>query len=68
PVPARSYDPTDPMQTPLNPQVLKECCACPETKSKRDNSFLGHDEEEAGEKCRELVQRHMYMRGLRFNL
>ncbi|KAI0314501.1 cytochrome C oxidase copper chaperone-domain-containing protein [Amylostereum chailletii] len=69
PVPARAYDPTDPKQNPLNPQGLKPCCACPETKSKRDDCFLAHDGEEAGEKCRELVQRHIAcMRGLGFNL
>ena len=35
------------------------CCACPETKSARDDCFLNTDAGEADEKCKELVQRHI---------
>ncbi|KII89375.1 hypothetical protein PLICRDRAFT_108989, partial [Plicaturopsis crispa FD-325 SS-3] len=52
-------DPTDPKVNPLNPQGLKPCCACPETKSARDDCFLNADPAHADEKCRELVQRHV---------
>ncbi|OSX64890.1 hypothetical protein POSPLADRAFT_1135962, partial [Postia placenta MAD-698-R-SB12] len=62
-------DPTDPKQNPLNPQGLKPCCACPETKSVRDDCFLKYDSSEADEKCRELVQRHIAcMRGYGFKI
>ncbi|KAG9318078.1 hypothetical protein JVU11DRAFT_143 [Chiua virens] len=38
--PSEKYDPTNPKMNPLNPQGLKPCCACPETKSARDACFL----------------------------
>ncbi|KIY48242.1 hypothetical protein FISHEDRAFT_43798, partial [Fistulina hepatica ATCC 64428] len=61
-------DPTDPTQNPLNPKGLKPCCACPETKSARDECFL-HAGTEADEKCKELVQSHLAcMRGLGFQV
>ncbi|KAI0035019.1 cytochrome C oxidase copper chaperone-domain-containing protein [Vararia minispora EC-137] len=67
--PKGKYDPTDPKQNPLNPQGLKPCCACPETKSKRDECFLKHDGDDADEACREVVQAHLAcMRNLGFNL
>ncbi|KAI0668386.1 cytochrome C oxidase copper chaperone-domain-containing protein, partial [Trametes maxima] len=67
--PACPYDPTDPKQNPLNPQGLKPCCACPETKAARDDCFLKTDTAVADEKCRELVQRHVAcMRSLGFKL
>lgn len=56
---AKPFDPTDPKQNPLNPQGLKPCCACPQTKSARDDCFLKHDSSEATEKCKELVQAHI---------
>ncbi|EIW60946.1 copper metallochaperone COX17 [Trametes versicolor FP-101664 SS1] len=71
PAPAapEKFDPTDPKQNPLNPKGLKPCCACPETKSARDDCFLKTDGAEADEKCRELVQRHIAcMRGLGFKV
>ena len=37
----------------------RRCCACPETKSARDDCFLNTDAGEADEKCKELVQRHI---------
>lgn len=37
---------------------LTRCCACPETKSARDDCFLRSSPEEAGDKCRELVEAH----------
>ncbi|ORY25253.1 cytochrome C oxidase copper chaperone-domain-containing protein [Naematelia encephala] len=43
---------------PLNPQGLKPCCACPETKSKRDDCFLKFPAEEATDQCKQLVQAH----------
>lgn len=63
------YDPTDPKQNPLNPQGLKPCCACPKTKSARDDCFLKFDGSEADEKCKALVQEHLAcMRGLGFKI
>ncbi|KAI0300698.1 cytochrome C oxidase copper chaperone-domain-containing protein, partial [Multifurca ochricompacta] len=60
PPPAKvPYDPTDPKQNPLNPQGLKPCCACPQTKSARDDCFLKFDSSEADEKCKALVQGHL---------
>ncbi|KIO19961.1 hypothetical protein M407DRAFT_246005 [Tulasnella calospora MUT 4182] len=44
---------------PLNPQGLKPCCACPETKSARDACFLKFDTAEADEKCKWLVKAHI---------
>ncbi|KAF5373149.1 hypothetical protein D9758_001790 [Tetrapyrgos nigripes] len=62
------YDPTNPKMNPLNPQGLKPCCACPQTKSARDDCFLKYGPE-ADEKCKELVQNHITcMRNLGFNL
>ncbi|KZV63851.1 hypothetical protein PENSPDRAFT_197635 [Peniophora sp. CONT] len=63
------YDPTDPKQNPLNPKGLKPCCACPDTKSKRDACFLEHDGDNASQACQEVVQAHLTcMRNLGFNL
>ncbi|CCA71489.1 hypothetical protein PIIN_05426 [Serendipita indica DSM 11827] len=54
---------------PLNPNNLKPCCACPETKSARDDCFLKTDAAVADEKCKELVQKHIAcMRGYGFNV
>ncbi|KAK0222041.1 cytochrome C oxidase copper chaperone-domain-containing protein [Armillaria fumosa] len=67
PVPTK-FDPTDPKMNPLNPQGLKPCCACPQTKSARDDCFL-HAGVEADEKCKELVASHIAcMRGLGFKV
>ncbi|KAK0523774.1 hypothetical protein OC842_006035 [Tilletia horrida] len=47
--------------TELNPTGIKPCCACPETKSARDECFLrhgGYDGEAAEEKCKDLVAAH----------
>ncbi|KAI0692222.1 cytochrome C oxidase copper chaperone-domain-containing protein [Cytidiella melzeri] len=70
PVPdSKPFDPTDPKQNPLNPKGLKPCCACPETKSKRDDCFLNFDSSESSEKCKELVQAHIAcMRGYGFKV
>ncbi|KAJ7126630.1 cytochrome C oxidase copper chaperone-domain-containing protein [Mycena crocata] len=63
------YDPTNPKVNPLNPQGLKPCCACPETKSARDDCFLNTSTTEADDKCKELVQNHLAcMRSLGFKL
>ncbi|KIL68501.1 hypothetical protein M378DRAFT_158302 [Amanita muscaria Koide BX008] len=65
----KPIDPTDPKQNPLNPKGLKPCCACPQTKSTRDDCFLKYDKPEADEKCKELVQNHIAcMRGLGFKV
>lgn len=69
PAPSKPFDPTDPKQNPLNPQGLKSCCACPQTKSARDDCFLKFDSSEADEKCKDLVQQHLAcMRGLGFKI
>ncbi|KAL4246146.1 COX17 family protein [Abortiporus biennis] len=65
----KPFDATDPKQNPLNPKGLKPCCACPETKSARDDCFLKYDNSEAPEKCKELVQKHIAcMRGYGFKV
>ncbi|KAK7030615.1 COX17-domain-containing protein [Favolaschia claudopus] len=64
------YDPTNPKLNPLNPQGLKPCCACPETKSARDDCFLNaSSSSEADDKCKLLVENHLAcMRSLGFKL
>ncbi|KAH8100233.1 cytochrome C oxidase copper chaperone-domain-containing protein [Cristinia sonorae] len=65
----KPFDPTDPKQNPLNPEGLKPCCACPKTKSLRDDCFLKNDASVADEKCKELVQAHIAcMRGYGFKV
>ncbi|KZP05261.1 hypothetical protein FIBSPDRAFT_1054178 [Athelia psychrophila] len=54
----KPYSPSDPKQNPLNPKGLKPCCACPETKSARDNCFM-QEGAEADEKCKDLVKQHV---------
>ncbi|KAF7289509.1 SNF2 family helicase [Mycena chlorophos] len=67
--PPTPYDPTDPKMNPLNPKGLKPCCACPETKSARDDCFLTSANGEADEKCKQLVESHLAcMRQLGFKL
>ncbi|KZT59793.1 cytochrome C oxidase copper chaperone [Calocera cornea HHB12733] len=57
------------LTNPLNPEGLKPCCACPETKSARDECFLRTDSGEASEACKNLVQAHIAcMRGYGFNI
>ncbi|KAL7419758.1 hypothetical protein Q5752_005674 [Cryptotrichosporon argae] len=54
---------------PLNPQGLKPCCACPETKSKRDDCFLRFSSDEAPVKCEQLIEAHKAcMRGYGFKV
>lgn len=58
--------------TELNPHGIKPCCACPETKIKRDECFFrfGHAEgEEGATNCKELVEEHRRcMKSLGFNI
>ncbi|KAH7108320.1 cytochrome C oxidase copper chaperone-domain-containing protein [Auriculariales sp. MPI-PUGE-AT-0066] len=62
------YNPADPAQNPLNPKGLKPCCACPETKSVRDECFLNNGDA-ADDKCRDLVAAHKAcMAGYGFNV
>ncbi|TFK45641.1 hypothetical protein OE88DRAFT_1111325 [Heliocybe sulcata] len=64
----KPYDPTDPKVNPLNPEGLKPCCACPQTKSSRDECYMRYGAE-ADEKCKDLVQQHITcMRNLGFRL
>ncbi|KAH8114110.1 cytochrome C oxidase copper chaperone-domain-containing protein [Phellopilus nigrolimitatus] len=59
--------PTPAPANPLNPQGLKPCCACPETKAARDACFFNTDPDAADERCRELVAAHVRcMRGYGF--
>ncbi|GAA96694.1 uncharacterized protein L969DRAFT_20038 [Mixia osmundae IAM 14324] len=48
--------------TPLNPQGIKPCCACPETKKPRDDCFLRNGPPEPGSRaeqaCQELIAQH----------
>ncbi|KAJ7592679.1 cytochrome C oxidase copper chaperone-domain-containing protein, partial [Mycena floridula] len=65
----KPYDPTDPKVNPLNPKGLKPCCACPQTKSARDDCFLKFGTEDGEEKCKEVVQSHLAcMRSLGFKI
>ncbi|RDB24154.1 Cytochrome c oxidase copper chaperone [Hypsizygus marmoreus] len=69
PEPAKPFDPTDPKQNPLNPKGLKPCCACPQTKSARDDCFLKFEPSEANENCKEVVANHLAcMRDLGFKI
>ncbi|ORX36415.1 cytochrome C oxidase copper chaperone-domain-containing protein [Kockovaella imperatae] len=49
---------SEPRSNPLNPNNVKPCCACPETKEQRDKCFFNNSPEEAGDKCRALVEAH----------
>ncbi|WWC68950.1 uncharacterized protein I206_102886 [Kwoniella pini CBS 10737] len=54
---------------PLNPQGLKPCCACPETKSKRDDCFIKSPAGEGDVNCREFIEAHKAcMRGYGFKV
>ncbi|KAJ3510207.1 hypothetical protein NLJ89_g4812 [Agrocybe chaxingu] len=65
----KPYDPTDPKMNPLNPQGLKPCCACPQTKSARDDCFLKYDPSEAESKCKQELANHVAcMRSLGFKV
>ncbi|CEL54513.1 hypothetical protein RSOLAG1IB_07116 [Rhizoctonia solani AG-1 IB] len=58
-----------PPKNPLNPQGLKPCCACPQTKSERDDCFLRYDPSEAPSKCADVLQKHIAcMRSYGFNV
>lgn len=47
----------------------RRCCACPETKSARDECFLRTAPEEADVKCGELLEAHKTcMRGFGFKV
>ncbi|CDZ97286.1 cox17-domain-containing protein [Phaffia rhodozyma] len=43
--------------TELNPEGLKPCCACPDTKSARDQCFMGSEKPEI--ECKQLVEAHI---------
>ncbi|GAA5966324.1 hypothetical protein JCM3765_005258 [Sporobolomyces pararoseus] len=72
--PLTNSESANPTLNPLNPEGLKPCCACPETKKKRDDCFLkfgSNADEGAGsqDKCKEIVQEHLKcMRSLGFNV
>ncbi|KAF8321788.1 hypothetical protein DL93DRAFT_1467868 [Clavulina sp. PMI_390] len=54
---------------PLNPTGVKACCACPETKSARDECFMKNDPSAATEACRDLVAKHIAcMKGYGFTV
>jgi len=49
--------------------LVFRCCACPETKSARDECFLNNDPDTAQEACAELVKKHVEcMRGYGFKI
>ncbi|KJA15938.1 hypothetical protein HYPSUDRAFT_47874 [Hypholoma sublateritium FD-334 SS-4] len=65
----KPYNPSDPKQNPLNPKGLKPCCACPQTKSARDDCFLRYDPDEAEGKCKQELSEHIAcMRSLGFKV
>ncbi|CAK9786720.1 unnamed protein product [Cutaneotrichosporon oleaginosum] len=54
---------------PLNPKGLKPCCACPVTKSARDDCFIKYNSDEAAIKCADLIDQHKAcMRGYGFKV
>ncbi|KAL5528015.1 hypothetical protein ACEPAF_7151 [Sanghuangporus sanghuang] len=54
---------------PLNPQGIKPCCACPDTKRARDECYMQNDADVANEKCKALVAAHVQcMRGYGFEV
>ncbi|KAI5453471.1 hypothetical protein NCC49_005946 [Naganishia albida] len=60
---------SNPNVNPLNPEGLKPCCACPATKSLRDDCFLKTNPDTAQEDCREFIEKHKEcMRGYGFKV
>ncbi|KAK8861312.1 hypothetical protein IAR55_002131 [Kwoniella newhampshirensis] len=54
---------------PLNPQGLKPCCACPETKQARDDCFIRSSPGEGDENCKAFIEAHKAcMRGYGFKV
>ncbi|ODO06240.1 cytochrome c oxidase assembly protein subunit 17 [Cryptococcus wingfieldii CBS 7118] len=54
---------------PLNPKGLKPCCACPETKSARDDCFIKSAPGEGDIACKDLIEAHKAcMRGYGFKV
>ncbi|KAI5475385.1 cytochrome c oxidase copper chaperone [Pseudohyphozyma bogoriensis] len=74
PLPLSNKDAANPALNPLNPEGLKPCCACPETKKARDDCFLlyGSNADEgsnSSDKCKAIVDEHLKcMRSLGFNV
>ncbi|GAA5875615.1 hypothetical protein JCM16303_000683 [Sporobolomyces ruberrimus] len=72
--PLTGSESANPKLNPLNPEGLKPCCACPETKKLRDDCFLkfGSNADEGNDsqdKCRQIVEDHKNcMRSLGFNV
>ncbi|BGP22540.1 cytochromec oxidase copper chaperone [Rhodotorula toruloides] len=72
--PLTNSEAADPKLNPRNPEGLKPCCACPETKKARDDCFLLHgsnadSSSDSQDKCREIVAQHRAcMRKLGFNV
>ncbi|OWZ64371.1 hypothetical protein AYX14_03980 [Cryptococcus neoformans] len=54
---------------PLNPNNLKPCCACPETKQARDDCFIKSAPGEGETNCRDFIEAHKAcMRGYGFKV
>lgn len=69
PVVVHNFNSFIPFSSSFDMSHHDRCCACPQTKSARDDCFLKSDPSEADEKCRELVQQHIAcMRGYGFNV
>ncbi|GAA5931837.1 copper metallochaperone COX17 [Sporobolomyces koalae] len=72
--PLTNSESANPKLNPLNPEGLKPCCACPETKKLRDDCFLkfgsnADDGSDSQDRCREIVENHKAcMRKLGFNV
>ncbi|BGP53639.1 hypothetical protein JCM8202_003591 [Rhodotorula sphaerocarpa] len=72
--PLSGSEAANPKLNPRNPDGLKPCCACPETKKARDDCFLQYgsnadDAADSGAACRDIVERHRQcMRSLGFNV
>ncbi|BGO99969.1 hypothetical protein NBRC10513v2_001404 [Rhodotorula toruloides] len=72
--PLTNSEAADPKLNPRNPEGLKPCCACPETKKARDDCFLLHgsnadSSSDSQDKCAEIVAQHRAcMRKLGFNV
>ncbi|KAG0150134.1 hypothetical protein CROQUDRAFT_38797 [Cronartium quercuum f. sp. fusiforme G11] len=53
---------SDPSKNPRNPEGIKPCCACPDTKRSRDDCFIRYgppdESPESNQRCADLIAAH----------
>ncbi|KAH9814017.1 cytochrome C oxidase copper chaperone-domain-containing protein [Melampsora americana] len=53
---------SDPIKNPLNPEGIRPCCACPDTKRSRDDCFIRYgppdESEESSRRCADMIAAH----------